>query len=61
MQLLSQAVENTLIAQEVTSIISKKKFYKRDLMGIKLDLQKAYDKMEWTFLIHIMRFMGSFE
>lgn len=27
-------------------------------MGIKIDLQKYYDKEEWNFVIQIMRTMG---
>lgn len=51
-------VVNSLIAQDVPSTISKNNIGKWDLMGSKLDMQRAYDKVEYKFLIQIMQTMG---
>lgn len=42
-------VENSMMAQELIHRV--KKYQSKDgLMLAKIDLKKAYDKMEWTFL-----------
>ena len=42
-------VENTLLAQEVVHTFSQTK-KKQGYLGLKIDFQKAYDRMEWSFL-----------
>lgn len=54
-------VVNSLIDQDVPSTISKNNIGKWDLMGSKLDMQRAYDKVEYKFLIQIMQTMGFFK
>uniref|UniRef100_A0A2N9GUD6 Reverse transcriptase domain-containing protein n=1 Tax=Fagus sylvatica TaxID=28930 RepID=A0A2N9GUD6_FAGSY len=42
--------ENTVIVHEIVHTFQKKKKGK-GLLGIKLDMQKAYDRVEWQFLL----------
>uniref|UniRef100_A0A2N9HS98 Reverse transcriptase domain-containing protein n=1 Tax=Fagus sylvatica TaxID=28930 RepID=A0A2N9HS98_FAGSY len=49
--------DNTIIAQEVVSSM-KKSTAKDGFMAIKLDMEKAYDMMEWSFLLHILKLLG---
>uniref|UniRef100_A0A803QB76 Reverse transcriptase domain-containing protein n=1 Tax=Cannabis sativa TaxID=3483 RepID=A0A803QB76_CANSA len=49
--------ENTMIAREIVHSFSKKKG-KRGFMMIKLDLEKAYDKMDWDFILLVLTQLG---
>ena len=49
--------ENGLLAQELVAIIKKKKG-KGGLMGLKLDMSKAYDRVEWPFILTVLRLFG---
>jgi len=49
--------DNILIAHKLIHKI-KKKNGKTGLMTVKLDIKKAYDKMEWNFLLAILRKLG---
>lgn len=49
--------ENTVIAQEVVHCIKKHK-RKDGLMMLKKDIRKAYDCMEWSFLVRILKAWG---
>ena len=44
-----KGIENAIIAQEVIHSISKKRG-KEGYMVLKIDLEKAYDKLEWSFI-----------
>lgn len=44
-----QAADNIFIAQEIIHTIKKSRS-KNGLMAIKIDLEKAYDRVSWTFL-----------
>ena len=49
--------ENVVLAHEIVHTFKhtgKKKGY----LGIKLDFQKAYDRMEWSFLIAVLKAFG---
>ena len=49
--------ENTFIAQEIMYEMRKKKG-KSPWMGLKIDMEKAYDRLEWEFLHKVMKCFG---
>uniref|UniRef100_A0A803Q2T5 Reverse transcriptase domain-containing protein n=1 Tax=Cannabis sativa TaxID=3483 RepID=A0A803Q2T5_CANSA len=49
--------ESTLLTQEVVNVIKKKKG-KGGLLAIKMDMNKAYDRLEWGFLKAVMERFG---
>ena len=49
--------ENVVIAQEVVHSFKKTK-KKKGFLGIKIDFQKAYDRMEWKFLSLTLKAFG---
>ena len=44
-----KGIDNAIIVQEIVHTLSKKKG-KVGYMAIKVDLEKAYDKLEWSFI-----------
>ncbi|KAL9668655.1 hypothetical protein QQ045_006193 [Rhodiola kirilowii] len=50
--------DNILIAQELSHFINKSRSQSRIYASLKLDMAKAYDKMEWDFLDLIMKKLG---
>ena len=50
--------DNVVVAFETMHTIGKRKKGKEGLMAIKLDMSKAYDRVEWGYLEAIMRKMG---
>ena len=50
--------DNVVVAFETMNTIGKRKKGKEGLMAIKLDMSKAYDRVEWGYLEAIMRKMG---
>ena len=44
-----KGINNAIIVQEIVHTLSKKKG-KVGYMAIKVDLEKAYDKLEWSFI-----------
>lgn len=50
--------DNVLISFEVLHYLKRKQQGKTGFMALKLDLSKAYDRMEWEFLEAIMKRMG---
>ena len=44
-----KGIDNAIIVQELIHSISRKKGAV-GYMAIKLDLEKAYDKLEWSFI-----------
>lgn len=50
--------ENSIIAQELIHKIKKHKGL-NGLMLLKIDLKKAYDWMEWSFVSKVLEAMGS--
>ncbi|KAK2996151.1 hypothetical protein RJ639_029510, partial [Escallonia herrerae] len=49
--------DNSIIVQELWHTMRKKKG-KNELMAIKIDMEKAYDKMEWSFILNILKNFG---
>ena len=50
--------DNILVAFEAMHHISKKKVSKKGTMALKLDMSKAYDRVEWVCLEKIMESLG---
>ena len=50
--------DNVLVAFETMHHISQKKSGRVEEMALKLDVSKAYDRVEWTCLENVMRKMG---
>ena len=50
--------DNILIAHETLHFMKSKQKGKVGLMALKLDMSKAYDRVEWSFLENIMATMG---
>lgn len=49
---------DVLVAFETTHCIDQRRKGKKGLMAIKLDMSKAYDRVEWAFLEVMMRKLG---
>ena len=45
-----KGIDNAIIAQEVIHSLRQKKKGKVGYMALKIDLEKAYDKLEWSFI-----------
>ena len=50
--------DNVLIAFEIIHHLKRKRQGKKGLAALKLDMAKAYDRIEWEFLKAIMLRMG---
>lgn len=53
-----QIIDNTFIAHEYVHFLNNKRVGKDGYLAIKLDMSKAYDRVEWNFLKNIMIKMG---
>ncbi|XP_042983163.1 uncharacterized protein LOC122312584 [Carya illinoinensis] len=49
--------DNILIAYELIHYLRQKRYGKTGYMSLKLDMSKAYDRVEWTFLQSLMDIM----
>jgi hypothetical protein len=49
--------DNTILAHELFNFINSKKS-REDLMAIKIDMEKAFDRMEWRFILAILSKLG---
>ena len=50
--------DNMLLAYETLHTMHCKKKGKKGYMALKLDVSKAYDRMEWPFLQGVMQWLG---
>ncbi|KAA3452465.1 reverse transcriptase [Gossypium australe] len=50
--------DNVLLAYEILHTLKNKKIGKRGLMAVKLDMSKAYDRVDWNFVKKVMEKMG---
>lgn len=50
--------DNVLLAYEITHLMHKRKGGRKGLVAVKLDMSKAYDRVEWGFLERVMIKMG---
>ena len=53
--------DNVLVAFELMHYMDHKKGGKDGLMAVKLDMSKAYDRVEWDFIEKVMRMLGFHE
>ena len=53
-----QIQDNILVAQEVFHFLKMKKRGKKSYMAMKVDMNKAYDRVEWDFLEAVMLKLG---
>ena len=51
-------IDNVLLAYETLHTMNCKKKGKKGYMALKLDVSKAYDRVEWTFLQGVMQRLG---
>lgn len=51
---------NVIITQEIIHIIKRKRD-RGGLLRVKLNMEKAYDSMEWNFFVKIIKNLGFFE
>ena len=45
-----KGIDNAIIVQEIIHTMAKNKGKRGGVMAIKLDLEKAYDCLEWSFI-----------
>lgn len=50
--------DNIIIGHESLNAIKNNKFGNRKMTAIKLDISKAYDRVEWSYLREIMLKLG---
>ncbi|KAL9666828.1 hypothetical protein QQ045_001171 [Rhodiola kirilowii] len=51
-------LDNILVAHEVTNFIKHRKLKQEAFVSLKIDMSKAYDRIEWTFLEKMLLKLG---
>ena len=54
-------IDNVLVAYELMHYLEHKKEGRENFMAVKLDMSKAYDRVEWKFIEDVMEKMGFHE
>lgn len=52
-------IQDNLITVQELMLTLKRKTGRGDLLAVKFDMEKAYDKMDWSFLIEVLKCFGS--
>ncbi|KAA3474807.1 reverse transcriptase [Gossypium australe] len=55
---IDRVQNNVLLAYEILHTIRQKRTGKKGVMAVKLDMSKAYDRVEWGFIEEVMAKMG---
>lgn len=50
--------DNIMVSYEIMHYLKRKKMGKDGYMALKLDMSKAYDRIEWSFLEAMLRKLG---
>lgn len=53
-----QILDNVILAHEFVHHFNNMRIGKEGFMALKLDMSKAYDRVEWVFLVEVMNKMG---
>lgn len=53
-----QILDNVIISHEYLHFLKNKRQWKEGFLAMKLDMSKAYDRVEWNFLEEVMKRLG---